>query len=39
MTDTTVREIPLMPVGQAFDMGRSADETPLIDPVLFDSAE
>ena len=39
MTDTTVREIPLMPVGQAFDMGAAADGTPLIDPVLFDSAE
>ena len=39
MTDTRVREIPLMPVGQAFDMGHAADGTPLIDPVLFDSAE
>ena len=39
MNDTTVREIPLMPVGQAFDMGRAADGTPLIDPLLFDSAE
>ena len=32
-------DIPLMPVGQAFDMGQRADGTPLIDPVLFDSAE
>ena len=28
-----------MPVGEAFDMGRAADGTPLIDPLLFDSAE
>ncbi len=32
-------DIPLMPVGTAFDMGRSADGTPLIDPRIFDSAE
>jgi cytochrome P450 len=39
MNDTTIREIPLMPVGQAYDMGQTDDGTPLIDPVLFDSAE
>jgi len=33
------REFPLMPVGQACDMGRTSGGTPLIDPRLFDSAE
>ena len=32
-------DFPLMPVGQAFDMGRAADGAPLIDPRIFDSAE
>ena len=32
-------DFPLMPVGQACDMGRSADGRPLIDPRIFDSAE
>ena len=30
---------PLMPVGQAFDMGRGPDGAPLIDPRIFDSWE
>jgi cytochrome P450 len=30
---------PLMPLGQAVDMGRAPDGTPLFDPRLFDSAE
>jgi pulcherriminic acid synthase len=30
---------PLMPVGQACDMGQTADGTPLIDPRIFDSPE
>ncbi len=30
---------PLMPVGLAADMGRTADGTPLFDPRIFDSAE
>ncbi|MFN3215744.1 MAG: cytochrome P450 [Acidimicrobiales bacterium] len=30
---------PLMPVGQAVDMGHAPDGTPLIDPRIFDSAE
>jgi pulcherriminic acid synthase len=30
---------PLMPVGQACDMGRSPDGVPLIDPRIFDSWE
>jgi len=33
------RDFPLMPIGQAVDMGRTADGTPLIDPRLFDSTE
>lgn len=44
ITETTdppapARAFPLMPVGQACDMGFAADGTPLIDPRLFDSAE
>ena len=33
------RSFPLMPVGQAVDMGHAPDGTPLIDPRLFDSPE
>ncbi len=33
------REFPLMPVGEAYDMGTSADGKPLIDPRIFDSPE
>lgn len=33
------RDFPLMPVGQAVDMGHDADGRPLIDPRIFDSAE
>ncbi len=33
------RDFPLMPVGEAVDMGHAPDGTPLIDPALFDSAE
>lgn len=32
-------EFPLMPVGQAVDMGAAEDGTPLIDPRIFDSPE
>jgi len=32
-------EFPLMPLGEAVDMGRSDDSTPLIDPRIFLSAE
>ncbi len=35
----SVDDFPLMPVGQACDMGRAADGTPLIDPRIFDSGE
>src|SRR5580693_9119657 len=35
----TAADFPLMPVGQACDMGRAADGTPLIDPRIFDSLE
>ncbi len=31
--------IPLMPIGEAADMGRSPDGTPLFDPRVFDSYE
>jgi cytochrome P450 len=37
--DAADARIPLMPVGEAFDMGRDANGVPLIDPRLFDSAE
>jgi cytochrome P450 len=30
---------PLMPVGEAVDMGRAADGTPLFDPRIFDAPE
>jgi len=33
------REFPLMPEGEAVDMGHAADGTPLIDPRIFDSPE
>jgi len=32
-------DFPLMPLGQACDMGHARDGTPLIDPRLFDSRE
>lgn len=32
-------DFPMMPIGQACDMGHAADGTPLIDPRLFDSLE
>ena len=31
--------IPCMPIGEAYDMGRADDGTPLVDPRLFDSPE
>jgi cytochrome P450 len=38
--DTGLQHLfPLMPVGQAVDMGRASDGTPLIDPRLFLSTE
>ncbi|CAN5859782.1 cytochrome P450 [soil metagenome] len=33
------KEFPLMPLGEAVDMGRAADGAPLVDPRIFDSAE
>lgn len=33
------KDFPLMPPGQACDMGRHADGRPLIDPRIFDSTE
>lgn len=33
------KEFPLMPVGQATDMGFASDGTPLFDPRIFDTAE
>jgi len=33
------KEFPLMPVGQAVDMGHAPDGTPLFDPRIFDSPE
>lgn len=32
-------DFPLMPYGEALDMGHAADGTPLIDPRIFDSPE
>ncbi len=32
-------DFPLMPIGQAVDMGRAEDGTPLFDPRIFDSPE
>nr|MCU0260384.1 cytochrome P450 [Ilumatobacteraceae bacterium] len=37
--DAADLRIPLMPIGEAFDMGHDANGVPLIDPRLFDSAE
>ncbi len=34
-----VREFPLMPEGEAVDMGHAPDGTPLFDPRIFDSPE
>jgi len=36
---TSRRDFPLMPEGQAVDMGHTEDGTPLIDPRIFDSPE
>lgn len=33
------KDFPLMPLGQAYDMGRAPDGTPLFDPRIFDSRE
>lgn len=33
------KDFPLMPVGQATDMGRAPDGTPLLDPRIFDTPE
>ena len=33
------RRFPLMPLGQAVDMGRAPDGTPLFDPRIFDTPE
>ncbi len=33
------RRFPLMPLGEAVDMGRDPDGTPLVHPRIFDSAE
>ena len=33
------KKFPLMPLGQAVDMGHAPDGTPLIDPRIFDSFE
>lgn len=40
-TEATAAQIdfPLMPEGEAVDMGHAADGTPLIDPRIFNSAE
>lgn len=38
-SDETPATFPLMPLGEACDMGVAADGAPLIDPRLFDSAE
>jgi pulcherriminic acid synthase len=32
-------DVPLMPLGTAFDMGRADDGAPLVDPRIFDTAE
>lgn len=36
---TQPKEFPLMPLGQAVDMGHAEDGTPLIDPRIFNSPE
>ena len=39
-SDTGARfDFPLMPIGQAYDMGHAPDGTPLFDPRILDSAE
>ncbi len=38
-TQLSKKEFPLMPVGQAVDMGFTDDGVPLIDPRIFDSPE
>ena len=35
----SAKDFPLMPEGEAFDMGKAEDGTPLIDPRIFDSQE
>lgn len=35
----SAKDFPLMPEGDAFDMGKAEDGTPLIDPRIFDSQE
>ena len=37
--ETNGEPIPMMPVGEAYDMGHDADGKPLIDPRIFDSPE
>ena len=37
--DEPLGTFPLMPVGEAVDMGHAPDGTPLVDPRIFDSAE
>ena len=36
---TTPEAFPLMPIGQAVDMGYAEDGTPLFDPRILDSIE
>jgi len=38
-TDGARTSFPHMPLGEAVDMGRASDGTPLIDPRIFDSSE
>lgn len=37
--DGAHRDFPMMPEGEAFDMGHAADGTPLFDPRIFNSLE
>ena len=39
LDDDGAGAFPLMPVGQAVDMGHAPDGTPLLDPRLFDTVE
>jgi cytochrome P450 len=39
LDDDPNRRFPLMPVGEAVDMGHAPDGTPLFDPRIFDTAE
>ena len=39
LSESGARDFPFMPEGEAVDMGRAADGTPLIDPRIFDSPE